>query len=367
MTNPSMKRSLPWLRRRITSRKRARLLLPCVALCLLTTALAACGSSKSSSTTPTSSAGASGSSTAHGTPIVIGSIGSYTSAAGSTIAPMGPALQAWAASVNASGGIDGHPLDLILKEDGNTPATGLAEAQELVNDHVVALVFDGSFTDYAWSSIFKKAGIPVVGGSSATIQPNNPLYFPSGTTTAALSYGIEYALKLEGVTKVAVPYCAEIAACATAVNTAKPAAEAVGLQVVWGGGVSGSSPDLTPQCIAAKSAGADGVEVALTEQESIHFAEDCAQQGWHPVYGFSTNGINDDLLHIPALATQTISTSGQTTVPWFLNSTPALQAFHAAMAKYAPGTKLTSGAAHSRLGSVGCSFKRLFKLRVPPR
>ena len=276
---------------------------------------------------------------------MIGSIGSYTSAAGSTIAPMGPALQAWAASVNASGGIDGHPLDLILKEDGNTPATGLAEAQELVNDHVVALVFDGSFTDYAWSSIFKKAGIPVVGGSSATIQPNNPLYFPSGTTTAALSYGIEYALKLEGVTKVAVPYCAEIAACATAVNTAKPAAEAVGLQVVWGGGVSGSSPDLTPQCIAAKSAGADGVEVALTEQESIHFAEDCAQQGWHPVYGFSTNGINDDLLHIPALATQTISTSGQTTVPWFLNSTPALQAFHAAMAKYAPGTKLTSGAA----------------------
>jgi branched-chain amino acid transport system substrate-binding protein len=258
---------------------------------------------------------------------------------------MAPGLQAWAASVNANGGIDGHPVNLILKEDNNTPATGLAEAKELVNDHVVAVVFDGSFTDYAWSSIFQKAGIPIVGGSSAAILPNNPLYFPSGTTTAALAYGLYYALKVAGVTKVAVPYCAEIAACATAVSTGKAASQAAGLQVVWGGGVSASSPDLTPQCLAARSAGANGVEVAVTEQESIHLAQDCAQQGWHPVYVLTTNGLNDDLLSVPAFATETTTTSAQTTVPWFLDSTPALQAFHAAMAKYEPGTKIKSSAA----------------------
>ena len=105
-------------------------------ICLVVAALAGCGSSKSPSATgssATTSAGSSGgTSTAHGSPIVIGNIGSYSSAAGSAIVQEQQGLQAWVASVNAGGGIDGHPIDLILKQDNNTPATALAEARELL-------------------------------------------------------------------------------------------------------------------------------------------------------------------------------------------------------------------------------------------
>ncbi len=314
-------------------------------ICLVVAALAGCGSSKSPSATgssATTSAGSSGgTSTAHGSPIVIGNIGSYSSAAGSAIVQEQQGLQAWVASVNAGGGIDGHPIDLILKQDNNTPATALAEARELLNDHVVALVSNASFAAQTWGGMFQKAGVPIVGGGSSAAIPNDPLYFPSGTSSASLSYGLFYALKKAGATKIAIPYCAEIALCAQAVAFGKPAATANGLQVVWGGSVSSSSPDLTPQCLAARSAGADGVEVALTEQEGIHFAQACSQQGWNPIYSLTTSAVDNQILNVPALKSVT---SAQQVAPWFETSTPALQEYQAAMAKYEPGTKISGPA-----------------------
>jgi branched-chain amino acid transport system substrate-binding protein len=314
--------------------------------CLAISVLAGCSSStKSSSGTGSSATNSSntsgGSGTAHGTPIVIGNIGSYTSAAGSAIVQEQQGLEAWVSSVNANGGIGGHPIKLILKQDNNTPATALAEAQELLRDHVVALVSNASFAAQTWGQLFQKAGVPIVGGGSSAFIPNDPLDFPSGTSTVSLAYGLFYGLKQEGATKIAIPYCAEIAACSQAVAFGKLSAASNGMQVVWGGSVSSSSPDLTPQCLAARSSGADGVEVALTEQETIHFAQACSQQGWNPVYSLTSTAVDNQILNVSALKTVI---SAQQVAPWF-ETTPALQEYQAAMAKYEPGTTISGPAA----------------------
>ena len=47
--------------------------------------------------------------------------------------------KAWASSVNAAGGINGHPVQLITKDDAGNPSKAQAAATELVSAHVVAV------------------------------------------------------------------------------------------------------------------------------------------------------------------------------------------------------------------------------------
>ena len=182
------------------------------AVCLVVALVAGCGSSakKSSSATSSGTSPTGATSTAHGTPIVIGNIGSYTGSESSSIGPALGGIKAWVASVNASGGIDGHPVDMIYKEDNDTPSLGLADAQELLADHVVAIVSDWSTTDSVWAPKFEKANIPIVGGGpGAPDSLTDTDYFPAQTSTIVADYGALDAMKQEGVTKFGVPYCAE--------------------------------------------------------------------------------------------------------------------------------------------------------------
>jgi branched-chain amino acid transport system substrate-binding protein len=314
--------------------------------CAVIATIAGCSSSsKSSSSASTtnsgSSAGSSASSTAHGTPILIGSIESSTGSEASSIGTAPAGLEAWVDSVNASGGIDGHPVQLTIKQDVDNPGTGLADAQQLIAHHVVAIVFDASSTDTAWAPVVHKAGLPIVGGDASPESIADPLFFQEQTTVTNLEYGQLYALKLGGATNVGMAYCAEVAQCAAGVPLAKAATPELGMKLVWSGAFSSSTPDLTPECLAAKAAGADGIQFGATTDEDIKFAEACAEQGWKPVYGAATTALTDQMLSVPALNNLY---SVQGIAPWFDNSTPALQAFHAAMNKYEPGVNANSAA-----------------------
>src|ERR1700722_13765356 len=85
-------------------------------------------------------------------PIVLGDVCSCTGPEASSVAQTSPTLEAWAKYVTAHGGINGHPVQLIVKDDGYNPTTSLADVQTLVTaDHVVAL-FDNSDVDSSWTS-----------------------------------------------------------------------------------------------------------------------------------------------------------------------------------------------------------------------
>jgi len=51
-------------------------------------------------------------------PIVLGDICSCTGPEASSIAQTSPTIQAWASWENAHGGIDGHKVEVIVKDDG---------------------------------------------------------------------------------------------------------------------------------------------------------------------------------------------------------------------------------------------------------
>jgi len=88
-------------------------------------------------------------------PLVIGDICSCTGPEASSVAQTTPTIEAWAKYVSAHGGIQGHPVTIIVKDDGYNPTTSLAAAQTLVGSDHVAAIIDNSDVDTSWGPYVK--------------------------------------------------------------------------------------------------------------------------------------------------------------------------------------------------------------------
>ena len=98
--------------------------------------LGACSSSKKSSTGGGSSTTAGASSAATGTAIDIGVVGTASGPQASSSAQYETVAPAWAAWVNANGGINGHQVKVITEDDGGNAATAQSQVETLINIRV---------------------------------------------------------------------------------------------------------------------------------------------------------------------------------------------------------------------------------------
>ena len=116
--------------------------------------------------------------------MVLGVIGSFTGAQAASIGLAGNGAQVWEDDVNASGGINGHPVKVIIKDDGLNPAQGIQDAKELVqSDHVMAIIGDNSLVDAAWAPYVTSQGVPVIGGNpTESVFFTNPNRQPAPST-----------------------------------------------------------------------------------------------------------------------------------------------------------------------------------------
>jgi branched-chain amino acid transport system substrate-binding protein len=244
--------------------------------------------------------------------------------------------QAWASAVNASGGINGHPVKMIVLDDGGVPATGLQDAKELVQqDHVMAIVGDSDYADVAWEPYVVSAGVPVVGGT-----PNegpafsSPDWYSVGAGLPALYIAMMASAKENGAHKVGAGYCAEAPACKEANTILQPAGSLAGLGYT-SLAVSATAPSYTAPCLTLKGAGADAIYPALNAQTTQRLIDACAQQGYTPKdYNTSTSFASSWLKDNAMNGTVIISTNPVMTD----TSNPGVAAFLAAMNKYSPGT-----------------------------
>src|SRR5262245_62537004 len=81
-----------------------------------------------------------------GAPIKVGVICSCSGPFGTYIGAAGKVADAWAKSVNASGGINGHPVDITILDDASTPGTSVTRAQSLIDDGV-HVILDATCAD----------------------------------------------------------------------------------------------------------------------------------------------------------------------------------------------------------------------------
>jgi branched-chain amino acid transport system substrate-binding protein len=319
--------------------------------------IAGCGSSSNSSQTASSTA-AQSSSTATGAQIVIGNIGSYTGPQASSQGAGPKVMNAWAKWVNSHGGVNGHPVKLIVKDDGGVPAQSEAAVKQLIEqDHVVAIVADQTDLDQTWASYVASKGVPVIGGIGVnTTFVTNPDFFASGQNVFASLYHVLTLAKSVGP-KFAFLYCAESPTCASAGPLVQGVAKAVGETVSLTAKVSATAPDYTAICQELKASGVQSYEFASGSTTVIRLATACAAQGVKAATITTDGTITGAWATAPALDG---ALAAELSFPWFDDSTPATKEYQDALARYAPDL----GDANGPNPSYGWVGAKLFEKAV---
>jgi branched-chain amino acid transport system substrate-binding protein len=119
-------------------------------------------SSASTSAVNTSQCGTKPGVAATGTPIVLGAIA--TNQPGTSFTDIPNMANAYFACVNANGGVNGHPVKLIIETEQTNPAQIAADAKQLVDtDHVVGIIGNTSIIECSVdSSYWQKLGYFII-------------------------------------------------------------------------------------------------------------------------------------------------------------------------------------------------------------
>lgn len=264
----------------------------------------------------------------------VGVICSCTGPESSSTSTSAPTLDAWADEVNAKGGINGHMVNLIVKDDDTNPATASSEAQELVTQNHVLAIFDDSDVDSAFAPYVTQHHVPVVGSFADSHEMyTNADFFPNGATINWAPADIVYLARHLHAKKLSDLYCAEVPICKQFVKADKVAASKAGLEVTDTAPISVAAPTYTAQCLAAKESGATAMTVGDASGIVIKVAEDCAQQGYKPTQLNVDGTVGESWRTTPALDG---NVDVQPDVPFFVQSTPATAEMMGAIKKYQP-------------------------------
>lgn len=239
-----------------------------------------------------------------GDPIILGVIGSFSGGMSGSIGRAADGSTIWATSVNDAGGINGHPVEMRIKDDAGDPAKALQAVKELIEqDHVMAIVSNQSLVSGSWAEYASSKGVPVIGGTP--IEPlfsSDPNFYPIGTGVVPLIFGQLVRMKAEGLSKMGLLYCAEAPVCAQLDGLAKALAGVVGgVQVVAATKVSATQPSYNAECLSMQAAGADALFVASVAPAVIAVTAGCAKVGYDPVDVNQATTVSDGWFTTPSL------------------------------------------------------------------
>jgi branched-chain amino acid transport system substrate-binding protein len=267
-----------------------------------------------------------------GAPINIGDIASLTGPEASSIDQTTQVLEAWAKTVNAAGGLQGHPVDLIVKDDGYNPTTSLTEVKELVTvNHIVALV-DNSDVDTSWYTYIEQNKVPVIGGQTEDGPYENADFFDPGSTFNDYTTGEAYMAKLVHSKATADLYCAEVALCSQTLSAIRTTLPKFGSKLVYTSAIGFAAPNYTAQCVAAKQAGATSMTVGDATQIVNKVVQNCAAQGYTPIQLSADGTVAISWLSIPQFNG---NVDAQPDIPFFVHNA-ATNPMYTALRKYYP-------------------------------
>ena len=330
-------------------------------------AMSACSSSSSNKGgTGGNSASAATSAAANaptGSPIKIGIISSLTGSQASSsnqAATVGPA---WAAWVNANGGIKGHSVQVVSEDDGGDPVKAQAAEKKLVDQDKVLAILVGSdnlVTAYSADAISKDVAL-VSGTANSSDWYKKAGMFPTVTDVVSGLFDQMLVAKQFGhATKFANLYCSEVAACGEATTLQKPLASKVGLGYT-SLAVSSTATSYTAQCLQLQQQDVDYAQLNFTTAAAAKFVQDCQAQNYNPTWGSSEQAIGKDLLGIPD-----VTLYGPAYAFPSAADSPAVTSFSDAMSKYAKDDNWKEGTASFAWSGLEVLRKALANIGASP-
>ena len=271
-----------------------------------------------------------------GSTIVIGNVGDYSGIVGSVLHEGGPMAQVVGRHINDTGGLNGHPVKMLVADAAGDPSRALSIVRDMVeNKGVVA--FMGNLWVLSASgarSYLEQKKIPAIGGDVSTaLWFQSPMFFPQASSFPTMAVGSVKTMADLGHKKIALAYCAEVEACKIYHDEGTGRAASVGAQIVYTAQVSLAQPDYTAECLQAQRSGAQALMLGVDSTALSRFARSCFQQGFKvPIVTASlatiastTKDPNLDGLRSPV-----------GTFPFVANDLPAEREYAAAIARYAP-------------------------------
>ena len=295
-----------------------------------------------------------------GSEIVIGSFGAESGILGAVTGPAPPALRAWSAAVNAAGGVNGHPVRLVMADDNADPARTQQIVRQMVErDKVIAFLNEYSFTLEAVTGYLEQRQVPIIGSIGAEpIADHSPIVFhPLVGADTGQAWGFLLTVAAQTDQKhLGLIYCRETVACGVQAQSIKHLLPWNGLTVVYEAQVSLAQPDYTAEMLQAQRAGAE-VLISLVDTASLgRMAESAHRQGYRPTYA-GTYNLNQDLIFSYADQLEGLLLTSRS-APW--DTSPKLAAYRDDMSRYQPK------APRGDMGSGAFIAGQLFAERIGP-
>jgi ABC-type branched-subunit amino acid transport system substrate-binding protein len=242
--------------------------------------------------------------------------------------------QAAAAAVNASGGINGHPLKVTVCDagDGSSVTQAVNCARGLASSNAVAEVGDFEIAQDQVNAILAAAKVPNIGpqpnGQSVLSSPNS---FPlAGSEGAAIGIPLADA----GAKKIQVAYVnSPQAAAALPFTKAVLGVSRPGTSVLGGIPIDITTTDLTP--FVTKGASGDGVALAVIPAQLASWLT-IAKGGNYP-QKLSVSGSSLLPSELKALGSKADGLLVDSGLPLVTSSLPGIVRYRQEMAKYSAG------------------------------
>ena len=195
-------------------------------------------------------------------PISIGYLPALTGPSSSTGIGINRGVQLAVKEINDAGGIDGRQIELIVRDTQSEPTKAVNGAAELTHAHKVSAVLGpvNSGESLAVVPLLARANTPQIHPcwvDSLTDPKKYPMCFRNASTNQQIGAGANrYVIDVLKCSKVAI--ISDTTGYGTAsVNAYVPMLKAKGAEIVYQGNVDAANPDLTPEILRMRNAGAE--------------------------------------------------------------------------------------------------------------
>jgi branched-chain amino acid transport system substrate-binding protein len=282
-----------------------------------------------------------------GSPLVVAALADATGPSAGSQASTEAQLNAWADFVNGNGGLNGHPVEIEVRDTKGDAATTQAAVDELVALDPVVIFLASASTETAVAESLTASGVPVVGvGYSPSVWGGNiesfklacstdpgapvpcalPNAFTVTTTFGAVVDEQVLGAQAAGATKLAVAACAEVDSCSAAEPVFAATAAALGLEYSGLVKISSTAPDYTAECIQFVQDGVDFIQISASGEAGAKLYSDCSDQGYDGLFGASAGTVSGALIKTEGISLA----GGLNAFPWWVDD-PAVVEFRDAM------------------------------------
>lgn len=263
---------------------------------------------------------------------------------------------AWAASVNDAGGVNGHPIKLLIEDDQSTPATATSMVRKMVEqDKAAAVFFSSAVGSSVTADYLAEKKVAQIAADQGQRAPDSPTsWFTTDLGMPAVAQSAAGVAKSAGFDSVVAAVCSEVPACAGIGDLMSDYAPKIGVD--YGGMVTiaGASTSATAQCLQIVESGSKSVAAFIGVNAALKIIDTCRTQGYEG--GFVQLSWADSVIsQLPGTQFGVLYS-----FPWWSDAAPVV-AYREAVKKYAHESDYKasgSGTLWSQLSLFGYALEK---------